>query len=594
MAKPTNQDIANTFVEIAQRLSLQRANRFRVIAYERAAEVIAALPTACCAIAAEGGLRALRELPGIGEELALKLLELCKRGRLQFLVDLRKEVPRGLTDVLAIEGMGPMKTQFVWKEFDVENIRDLKRLLASGKLEEVPGWGAKSVENLLYAIAMLERSSGRMPIGQALPLAERIVETLRHSALCTEVEIAGSLRRRRETIGDLDILVTTEHPTRVMELFCALPDVRRVIARGTTKANVLLHQGIEADLRVLDPEVFGAGLHYFTGSKAHNIATRKIAIVKGLTISEYGVYRGTKAEKGRRVACRTEVDVFRAIGLPYIPPEIREDSGELSAARARTLPKLIEAEHLRGDLHMHSAFSDGSARMVEMIAAAKRAGYEYVAITDHASTQGIVGGIRTRSAPMASSRRTGGSIAAYVKQVRAAARKVRGIHVLVGAEVDILPDGSLYLSDGELRLLDWVVASLHSSFRQPGAKQTARVVRALAHPAVTCFGHPTGRLIGRRDGVTFDWEAVMGAARQYGVSLEVSASWMRLDLDDIHCRQAHDRGVKVCINSDAHSADALDPRFGIAQARRGWIERSDVINALPWKQFQKRILKRSV
>lgn len=591
--RATNHDIAAAFVEISQRLALQGANRFRVLAYERASEIVAGLAAECCAILTEHGDAGLREIPGIGEDLAAKIEELCSTGRLRFLSELRREVPRGLTEILAIEGMGPVKTRFVWKECGVTTIGGLKRLLRSGALEEVPGWGAKSVENIRAGLAMLERSSGRMPIGMALPLAEAIADALRRSKLCAKVEIAGSLRRRRETIGDLDFLVTSARPADVMELFCNLPQVKRVIARGATKANVLLAQGIEADLRVLDPDVFGAGLHYFTGSRAHNIATRKIAIARGLTISEYGVFRGTKEHKGTRVACRTEADVFRAIGLPPIPPEIREDTGEIEAARARALPKLIVRGDLRGDLHLHSDFSDGSASMVTMIAAAKRAGFQYVALTDHASTQGIVNGIVTSARGRAGRMRSGPSVAAYVKRVRAAAAKVRGIHVLAGAEVDILPDGSLYLSDRELAELDWVVASLHASFRQPEPVMTARVLRALAHPAVHCFGHPTGRLIGQREGVRFDWDAVMRACAERGVALEVSASWHRLDLDDVHARMAKERGVPVCINSDAHAEDGFDLRYGIAQARRGWIERRNVINALPWAQFQRRILTRS-
>ncbi|MFH1430020.1 MAG: PHP domain-containing protein, partial [Candidatus Uhrbacteria bacterium] len=490
---------------------------------------------------------------------------------------------------LEVEGMGPKRTRFVWKAFGVRSVRDLKRLVRSGALAEVPGWGSRSVENLALAIAMHERMGERMPIGLALPLAERIAEALRSSGLCAKVEIAGSLRRRRETIGDLDFLVTSRQPMKVMEFFCALPEVQRVIARGRTKANVLLRSGIEADLRVLQPELFGAGLHYFTGSKAHNVHTRKMAIAHGLTISEYGVYRGTKTKKGRLIACRTERDVFNAIGLPYIPPELREDSGEVEAAQHNTLPKLIETKHLHGDLHLHSDYSDGTLTMEEVIAEARRAGLQYIALTDHASTMGMVRGMKTAR----SGKR--GMVASYVKRVRAAAGKVRGIHVLAGAEVDILADGSLYLSDTELALLDWVVASVHSSFKQESAVATKRIIRAMEHPAVRVIGHPSGRLLGQRDGMILDWEAIMDAAVRTGTALELTASWHRLDLDDVHCRMARDHGARICINSDAHDLGEFEFRYGVAQARRGWIEPKDVVNAATWVQFQRRhMAKRGV
>ena len=512
-------------------------------------------------------------------------------------------MPRGLLEVLEVEGMGPKRTKFVWEEFGVRTLRDLERLCQSGKLAAVRGWGERSVQNVIRAMEMLRKFGECMPIGKALPLAESLVSQLERSRLCDRVEIAGSIRRRRETIGDVDLLVTSEHSKRVMDIFCALPLVQRVIARGQTKANVLLKAGIEADLRVLSPDVFGAALHYFTGSKQHNVHVRTIAVGKGLTVSEYGVFRGTKEEKGRRVACRTEEDVFHAIGLPYIPPEIREDTGEVEAALAGELPRLIEERDIRGDLHCHSDFSDGTATMVEMIAAAKRAGLEYVAITDHASVMGMVRGLKTQHAecrtknpspPLSpspdgrgSTRGRGGTLSEYIKRVRAAARKVRGIHVLAGAEVDILADGSLYLSDGELKQLDWVVGSIHLNFKQSKEQATARLLKAMQNPYLHCIGHPTTRLIGERGGIEFDWDVLFRRARERWIAFELNASWMRLDLDDVRCRQARAAGVKLCINSDAHDPQGFEFRYGISQARRGWIERGDVINALPWPTFER-------
>jgi len=576
----SNAEIAAILKRIADILAIQGENPFRIRAYERAAVTIGGLPQDITEVHARGGVAALRKIPGIGEDLALKIEELLRTGRLRFLAGLERAVPKGLLDVLAVEGMGPKRTKFVWEEFRVRSLRDLERLCHSGKLANVRGWGEQSVRNILQAITMLRKFGERMPIGRALPLAEQLVRTLERSRLCDRVEIAGSLRRRRETIGDIDLLVTSEQPKRVMDLFCALPLVARVIAKGPTKANVLLKAGIEADLRVLDPEVFGAGLYYFTGSKTHNIRTRTIAIARGLTVSEYGVFRGTKEAKGRRVACRTEEDVFRAIGLPYIPPEIREDTGEVEAALAGSLPTLIEERDIRGNLHVHTDFSDGSASMVEMIAAAKRAGHAYVAITDHASSMGMVRGVKATN------------IALYVKRVRAAARKVPGIHVLAGAEVDIRADGSLYLPDAALQQLDWVIGAIHQGFKQSKEQATARLLTTMENPHLRAIGHPTTRLIGERGGMEFDWDALFRRARERGIAFELNASWMRLDLDDVRCRQAKAAGVKVCINSDAHDLLGFDLRYGVAQARRGWLERGDILNAMPWKQFQQWLRKR--
>ncbi|MDO8599138.1 MAG: helix-hairpin-helix domain-containing protein, partial [bacterium] len=352
----TNADIASIFQSIAEILAIQGENPFRIRAYERAAVTIEGLPQDLADVYRASGVKGLREIPGIGEDLAAKIAELTDTGGLKFYEDLKRKVPKGLLEVMEVEGMGPKRTKVVWEEFDVRSLRDLEKLCRSSKLTKVRGWGAQSVSNILQAIDMLRKFGERMPIGKALPLAEALVRALERSKLCDRVEIAGSIRRRKETIGDIDLLVTSEHPKRVMDLFCASPVIDRVIAKGPTKANVLLKAGIEADLRVLDPDVFGAGLYYFTGSKTHNIRTRTIAITKGLTVNEYGVHRGTKEKRGKLVACRTEEDVFHAIGLPYIPPEIREDTGEIEAALAGALPRLIEDRDIRGDLHAHSDF----------------------------------------------------------------------------------------------------------------------------------------------------------------------------------------------------------------------------------------------
>lgn len=586
----TNIEIARIFQSIAEILSIQGENPFRIRAYERAAVTIEGLPQELSDVYKAGGVKGLREIPGIGEDLAAKIIELTDTGELKYYEDLKRKVPKGLLDVMAVEGMGPKRTKFVWEEFRVHSLEELEKLCRSGKLAKVRGWGLQSVTNILQAIDMLRKFGERMPIGKALPLAEALVRMLERSKLCDRVEIAGSIRRRKETIGDIDLLVTSDHPKRVMDLFCASPVIDRVIAKGPTKANVLLKAGIEADLRVLDPDVFGAALYYFTGSKTHNIRTRTIAMTKGLTINEYGVHRGTKERKGKLVACRTEEDVFRSIGLPYIPPEIREDTGEVEAALAGKLPTLIEDRDIRGDLHAHSDFSDGTASMEEMIASAKKVGLSYTAITDHASVMGMVHGIKTSQGSEVRGQQS--SVAVYVKRVRAAAKKVGGIQVLAGAEVDILADGSLYLSDDELKQLDWVIGSIHLHFKQTKEQATKRLLKAMENPHLQCIGHPTTRLIGERGGMEFDWDVVFKNARERNVVFELNASWMRLDLDDVRCRQAKTMGVKVCINSDAHDPRGIEFRYGVSQARRGWLERGDVVNALPWVRFERWLKKR--
>ncbi|MFH1098951.1 MAG: PHP domain-containing protein [Candidatus Uhrbacteria bacterium] len=592
----TNAEIAEAFSRIAALLEIDQANLFRIRAYERAAEVIAHFLEPLADIVAADGDRALREIPGIGDDLAAKIVELVTTGKLAFLKQLERRVPVGLLDVTAVEGMGPKRTAFVWRKFRVRSLADLDRLCRSGKLGHVHGWGERSVANILNAIGMLREFDARMPIGRALPLAESLAQSIERSGFCDRVEIAGSIRRRKETIGDIDLLATSAHSKRVIDVFCGLPLIRRVIARGETKANVLLKTGIEADLRVLDPEAFGAGLYYFTGSKQHNIHTRTIAMQKGLTISEYGVFRGTKEKKGKLVACRTEEDVFRAIGLPYIPPEIREDTGEIEAALAGRLPKLITSRDVCGDLHIHSDFSDGHMAMEEVIAMAKSAGYQYIAIADHASPMGMVRGLKSTkfstyggsaAGGQVPNSKAGGTVAEYMKRVRAAAKKVRGIHVLAGAEVDILADGRLYLPDDALKELDWVVGAIHQNFKQTEAQATRRIFRAMNNPYVRCIAHPTTRMIGARAEMNFDWDAMFREAHARGIAFELNAAWQRLDLDDVRCRWAKERGVSVCINSDAHTPDGFDLRFGIGQARRGWLERCDIVNALPWEKFKR-------
>lgn len=578
--KASNGDISAALGKIAEILSFLGENVFRVRAYERASQTLTGFSDDLGIIYERGGLPALKDIPGIGEDLANKIVEMLETGKLQFLRDLEKKVPSGILDLMNLEGVGPKKAHFLYEKFRVKNIQDLESVLESGKLSKEKGWGSKTEENIRRAIQIRKKFGERMPLGTAWALADTIVEQLKKSKLCKKVEVAGSLRRMRDTVHDLDILVTSDEPERVIDLFTRLPLVQKVTASGETKATVFLSAGIEADLRVVEPESFGAALYYFTGSKAHNVAIRTRAVKAGITMNEYGVYRGTKAAKGKLIAAETEEDVFKAVGLPYIEPELREDRGEIEAALRGELPKLISYQAIKGDLHLHSNVSDGADDMAAMAAAAKKKGLEYIAFTDHASRMGMVRGIKDAT------------VNDYLKKIEAVRSKVRGIEILAGTEVDIEQDGSLYLDPKALRKLDWVVASVHSQFKLEEAKMTERLVKAVLNPLVDVLGHPSTRLLPRRPPVEARWNDVFKAAHEGKTALEMSASMYRLDLDDVHARAAHAHQCKFAINSDAHAATEFDWRFGIGQARRAWLSKADVINALPWDLFSKRYIRR--
>ncbi len=571
----TNPEIAAVFERIGKILDLRGENVFRVRAYQRAAQVIESLSEELKSIHERGGRDALLEIPGIGQDLADKIIEMLATGKLKYIAELQKTMPKGLFDIMEISGMGPKKTKMLWEKYDIKNIAELEKLMKSGKLLKVKGWGEKSVENVLTGIAAKRAHSGRTSLPTGLAVAEMLKEELLKTGLCDKIEIAGSVRRRKDTIGDLDILVASKKPEKVMKAFCTQKDVAQILAQGETKSSVRLKNGLQADLRVLDINVFGAALHYFTGSKEHNVHIRQLGIKHGLTISEYGVYKGTAEKKGKLMASKTEEDIYRAVGLPFIEPELREDKWEVEAAQKKMLPDLITLSDLRGDLHLHSNFSDGAATMIEMAQAAKNAGLEYIAITDHGSPMGMVYGIKEKN------------IKEYLKKIDEARKAVPGIHILAGTEVDILEDGSLYLSDKILKQLDWVVASIHGHFKMTHAAMTKRIIRAIEHPLVNVIAHPTARLLLKRDPIEYDMEAVLKAASKNNVAMEINASIERLDLNDLHAKRAKELGIMLTIDSDAHHPRDLSYRFGITQARRGWIEKGDVLNTKSWKEFEK-------
>jgi DNA polymerase (family X) len=563
-----NADIAGVFDEVADLLEIQEANPFRVRAYRNAARTVENLSLDLGRAVGSG--QPLPKLPGIGEDLAAKIGEIVRTGTCSLLVRLRKELPAGVTELLRVPGLGPKRVKALYRDLGVKTLPQLLRAAEHGHIRELRGFGPARETQIADAVKRQLSKARRFKLAAATQYARPFADYLRGVRGVDRVEVAGSYRRMRDTVGDLDILVTAKAADAVMTRFDAYPEVAETLAKGETRASVLLRSGLQVDLRVVDPESFGAALHYFTGSKAHNVAVRRMAQRKGLKISEYGVFRGS-----RRVAGETEVSVYAAVGLPWIAPELREDRGELEAAARGELPKLVELGDLKGDLHVHTKASDGHDTVRDMALAAKAHGFAYLAITDHSQSQRIAHGLDAVR------------LAKQIGEIDRLNGELGGITLLKGAEVDILDDGALDLPDSILGKLDVVVASVHSRFDLPRARQTARILKALDHPLVNVLAHPTGRLIEEREPYDVDMARIVRRARERGVLLEVNAQPSRLDLNDVHCRMAKDEGALVAVASDGHSVhDFDDLRFGIGQARRGWIEARDVANTRPLKELR--------
>ena len=553
-----NAEIARLLREVAELLGLERANAFRVRAYANAARVIEELPEPAATLSADR----LCELPGIGDDLAAKIAEIGATGSLKMLRELRREVPHAAVEFLNVPGIGPKRARELVETLGLRSMAGLARAARAGRLRELPGFGAAIEAKIIAELATRSGEERRILRASTAQYGEALLEYMREQPGVRRADIAGSFRRGRETVGDLDILVEASNGADVSARFVGYPEVRTVLAHGPTRASVRLTSGLQVDLRVIAAESYGAGLYYFTGSKAHNIAVRKLGQRRGLKINEYGVFKGE-----RRVGGRREQDVFDAVGLPWIPPELREDRGEIEAAARGKLPPLVEQKDLRGDLHMHTVESDGRDSLDGMTRSAEALGYEYVAITDHTPMLRMVHGL-----DRARFRR-------QRKRIERLNARLRKLTVLAGAEVDIRRDGSLDLDDETLGSLDVVLVSLHSHFDLPRATQTERILRAIRHPAVDILAHPSGRLIGKRRGVDFDLARVAGEAADCGVMLEVNAQPSRLDLDDVACRAAIAHGAMIAISTDAHSvAELRQLRWGVDQARRGWAARSDVAN----------------
>lgn len=564
-----NAELASLFREVGDLLEIQEANPFRVRAYRTAARTIEAHPEPIGEIVLKAP-ELVDALPGIGEDLTGKIGEIARTGRLTLLNQLRRKVPKGVREMMSVPGVGPRKAARL-HDAGLRGLADLERAARSGHLRTIKGFGAKTAARILQELGALQAGATRIPRAVAAQYAEPLLAWLRDTPGVRHADFAGSFRRCTETVGDLDVLVTGTDPGAVVARFVGYPEVRAVIAEGPTRAAVRLRSGLQVDLRVLPEMSYGSGLYYFTGSKAHNIAVRRLGQARRFKINEYGVFRGN-----RRIGGATEREVLDAIGLPWIPPELREDRGEIPAAVEGRLPRLVELADIRGDLQSHTTDSDGRDDLETMARAAEAIGYEYLAVTDHTPAVRVAGGMDRAGFRRQRQR---------IEQLNGS---LRHLTVLAGAEVDILRSGKLDLDDDTMRALDFVVVSLHSGLRLGEAEQTARLVRALSHPAVDVFGHPSGRLIGRRQPIAVRWEEIYRIAADRGVILEVNAQPERLDLDDLHVRAAISHGVRLSLGTDAHAVDEL--RFmgwGVDQARRGWAERDDVVNTLPLARLRK-------
>jgi DNA polymerase (family 10) len=565
----TNAEIAKTLSHVATMLEMDGGNPFRVRAYREAARVIEYLPEPAAQLAKTEGR--LREIRGIGKDLEGKIRDLVTQGTMDVYAELSKKYPPSLMELTELPGLGPKRVKVVFEQLGIRSAEDLAKAAQEHRLRDLPGFGETTENKLLKALGALAEApaAGRVLLHAAWAVSTEISAAIAKVPGVERVEVAGSFRRRRETVGDLDVLVIGKSAPPVMEAFTTHPYVHEVLAKGDTRSAVRLGNGLQVDLRLVPAESFGAAMLYFTGSKAHNIELRKIAIDGGMSLNEYGLTKGDQV-----VAARTEEEVYGALGLPWIPPELREGHDEIPRARRGALPKLIEESDLRGDLHMHTDRSDGRDTLTAMVRAARDRGYAYCAITDHSGALGMTRGFddaRVRES---------------VNEIEAVRREVPGIEVLHGLEVDILADGSLDLGDDALELLDWVIISLHSSLSQPRDVITRRVLRALDHPAVCVMGHPSGRKIGEREPANLDWERVFRRAAERGVAMEINAQPDRVDLSDVNARLAHSLGVRFLIDTDAHSTKSLEfMRYGVFQARRAGLEKDDVLNTLPFEKL---------
>jgi DNA polymerase (family 10) len=569
-----NMEIADQFNRLADLLELEGANPFRVRAYRNAARTVGGLPQSVTDMLKRG--KPLTDLPGIGEDLAGKIAAVCKTGHLPLLEEIEKRLPPALTELMQIEGLGPKRVKALHRQLKIESLKDLERAARSGRIAELKGFGPKTQAAILERLGRHTGQVHRVRLADAEQIVKPLLEHLSAAPGMEEVVVAGSFRRRMETVGDIDILAITARAAAAMDRFVSYEDVVEVSSQGETRASVRLRSGLNVDLRVVPRSSYGAALYYFTGSKAHSIAVRRIAIKKGYKVNEYGIYRGS-----RRVGGRTEAEIFDRLGLSFIPPELRENRGEIEAAQEGRLPVLITLDDIRGDLHCHTKATDGHDTLQAMAEAARSRGYEYMAITDHSRHVAMAHGLDRKR---------------LLQQIRAIDRlneKLDGFVVLKAIELDILADGSLDLPDDVLKELDLTVCSVHYKFDLPRRQQTERILRAMNHRYFSILGHATGRLINEREGYEVDLERILEEAAKTGCIIELNAQPTRLDISDVYCKLAKELGVKIAISTDSHTTDNLDfMRFGVDQARRGWLEAGDVVNTRRLPELRK-LLRRA-
>lgn len=572
----TKDQVAAILGEIGTLLELKGENSFRTNAYHNAARVIEQLEEDLETVVQQGRLGSI---PGIGATMTEKITTLVRTGALPFLDDLRKQIPAGLLDILRIQGLGPKKVKALWESLNIDDLDKLRAACVEGQVAKLKGFGAKTQEKILEGIEFVAQMGARVRIDQAFAVAEMLVTALRKAPGIIRMEVAGSLRRRRETVKDIDIVVSSDNPVPIMDRFVALPGVQSITGHGETKSSIIVAGAgvvMNADLRVVQDSHFPYTLHHFTGSKEHNVALRTRAQGMGLKLNEYGLFKGDKL-----IPCKDETDIYKALGLTWMPPEMRENTGEVEAAEARKLPTLIEVPDVQGVFHCHTTASDGAHSLEEMARATRALGLHYLGIGDHSQSLTVANGL------------TPERVRAQWQEIDALNKKLKGFHVFKGTEVDILEDGRLDFDDDLLAGFDYVVASVHSYFKQTREAMTKRIIRAIEHPAVTMLGHATGRLLLKRDGYAVDLEEVLQAAAKAGTMIEINAHPQRLDLDWVHCKRAHALGVMLVINPDAHSTNDLALyRYGVDVARRGWLGKADVFNTLGTKEVIAALLGR--
>jgi len=564
-----NERISKVLYEMGEILTI-KGDRFRSRAFNMAAQRITALTEDIQLIYDRSELE---DIPGVGKGIAAVITEVLERGGSTQLEELRESLPHGVRDLMQLEGVGPRKAMRLNKELGVTSIDELEQAAKEKKVRPLKGFGAKTEENLLRSIREYQLMQGRFLLGAVLPVIDDIIKWMKESPAVLQVEVAGSARRRKETVGDLDVLVASNTPKVVTERFVSMPPIIRIVAKGPTKSTVVLEKNLHVDLRVIEQRNYGAALQYFTGSKEHNVKLRKISVKRGYKLNEYGLY---KRESGELVAGESEEGIYRILDMDLMPPELRENRGEIEAAMNKELPMLVEYSDIRGDLHVHTNWSDGNSTVEEMAVRAQMYGWEYLAICDHSKSLGIAGGLDEED------------LRKQIVEIELVNRKLEDITVLKGLECDIKADGSLDLPDRSLRDLDFVVASIHSGFKATPEKMTERLVSALHNEYVSTIGHPTGRVLQRRPGYTFDMVRIFETASEQGVMMEINAYPDRLDLNDVNCRAAMEKGVTLSIGTDSHSPSHMDfMEMGVSVARRGWLKKEDIINTLSIKDLMK-------